>query len=152
MNQTLMQRAQCMRLNARLPKEFWAEAVNTACYLVNTSPSTAIDCKTRQEVWYGTSSDYSSLRIFGFPTYAHVNDGKLEPRAMKCIFLGYAKGVKGYRLWCTENDGTHKFIISRDVTFDESVARKWNLMILQGKVIVVLSKRWSLMPKLRIGY
>ncbi|KAI4328696.1 hypothetical protein L6164_021031 [Bauhinia variegata] len=57
-----------------------AEAVNTASYLVNRSPSTAIDCKTPQEVWYGTPSDYSGLRIFGYPTYAHVNNGKLEPR------------------------------------------------------------------------
>ena len=46
MNQTLLQRARCMRLNAGLSKEFWAEAVNTAVYLVNRSPSTAIDLKT----------------------------------------------------------------------------------------------------------
>ena len=39
---------------------------------------------------------------------------------MKCIFLGYATEVKRYRLWCTEKDRTPKFIISRDVTFDES--------------------------------
>ena len=31
--------------------------------------------------------------------------------------MGYAKGVKGYRLWCLEDS---KFIISRDVTFDEN--------------------------------
>ncbi|KAI4313021.1 hypothetical protein MLD38_037800 [Melastoma candidum] len=135
MNQTLMQRARCMWLNARLPKEFWAEVVNTASYLVNRSPSTAIDYKTLQKVWYGTSSDYFGLRIFGCSAYAHVNDGKLEPRAMKCIFLGYAKGVKGYRLWCTEKDRTPKFIISRDVTFDESAmfGQKRELDDLPGK-------------------
>ncbi|RVW33033.1 Retrovirus-related Pol polyprotein from transposon TNT 1-94 [Vitis vinifera] len=119
MNQTLVQRARCMRIDAGLSKKFWAEAVNTAAYLVNRSPSTAIDFKTPQEVWSGKPSNYSGLKIFGCPAYAHVSDGKLEPRAMKCIFLGYATGVKGYRLWCTE-DRTPKFIISRDVTFDES--------------------------------
>uniref|UniRef100_A0A2N9IN85 Integrase catalytic domain-containing protein n=1 Tax=Fagus sylvatica TaxID=28930 RepID=A0A2N9IN85_FAGSY len=43
------------------------------------SPSTALECKTPFEVWSGTPADYSSLRVFGCPTYAHVNDGKLEP-------------------------------------------------------------------------
>ena len=147
-----MQRARCMRLNADLSKQFWAEAVNTACYLVNRSPSIAIDLKTPQEVWSGKPSDYSGLRIFGCPAYAHVDDGKLEPRAMKCIFLGYATGVKGYRLWCTE-DRTPKFITSRDVTFNESAmfGRGRSLMILQVTKIRVLIRRWSLRLKLQGG-
>ena len=36
---------------------------------------------------------------------------------MKCIFLGYKYGVKGYKLWCPE---TKKLVISRDVIFDET--------------------------------
>ena len=108
-----------MRLNAGLSKIFWVEAVNTKSYLVNRSPSTTIDLKTPQEVWYETSSDYSGLRIFGCPAYAHVNNGKLEARAIKCIFLGYATGVKGYKLWCTNR--SPRFIISTDVTFNETV-------------------------------
>ncbi|KAJ4971061.1 hypothetical protein NE237_004160 [Protea cynaroides] len=40
-----------MLSNSGLEKDFWAEAVNTACYLVNRSPSTAIECKTPNEVW-----------------------------------------------------------------------------------------------------
>ncbi|RVW57769.1 Retrovirus-related Pol polyprotein from transposon TNT 1-94 [Vitis vinifera] len=95
MNQTLVQHARCMRIDTGLSKKFWAEAVNTAAYLVNRSPSTAIDFKTPQEVWSGKPSNYFGLKIFGCPAYAHVSDGKLEPRAMKCIFLGYATGVKG---------------------------------------------------------
>jgi hypothetical protein len=87
--------------------------------LVNCSPSTAIDCKTPYEVWSGTPADYSILKTFGCPAYCHVNDGKLEPRPKKCIFLGYADGVKGYRLWCSDLKSP-KFIISRDVVFDES--------------------------------
>ncbi|OMO73383.1 Integrase, catalytic core [Corchorus capsularis] len=115
MNQTVLQRARCMRLNAGLSKKFWAEAVNIAAYLANRSPSTAIDLKTPQEVWYDKPSDYSALRIFGCPAYVHVNDGKLEPRAIKCIFLGYGTGVKGYRLWHSDSNK-----VSRDVNFDES--------------------------------
>ena len=36
---------------------------------------------------------------------------------MKCIFLGYKSGVKGYKLWCPE---TKKLVISRDVIFYET--------------------------------
>ena len=107
-----------MLSNAGLSKCFWVEAVNTACYLVNRSPSTAIDFKTPEEVWSGTPANYSHLRVFCCPAYFHVNDGKLEPRAKKAIFLGYATGVKGYRLWFPDPKSP-KFI-SRDVTFDEN--------------------------------
>ena len=35
-----------MRLNTRLNEDFWAEAMNVVCYLVNKSPSIAIELKT----------------------------------------------------------------------------------------------------------
>ncbi|XP_070045780.1 uncharacterized mitochondrial protein AtMg00300-like [Nicotiana tomentosiformis] len=41
----------------------------------------------------GTPANYSDLNIFGCPAYMHVNDEKLEPKAKKHIFLGYASGV-----------------------------------------------------------
>jgi hypothetical protein len=59
------------------------------------------------------------LKTFGCPAYCHVNDGKLELKSKKCIFLGYVDGVKGYRLWCSDPK-SHKVIVSRDIVFDES--------------------------------
>jgi hypothetical protein len=88
MNMTLLERARCMLSNDGLSRDFWAEAINTTCYLVNHSPSTAIDCKTPYKVWSGTPADYSFLKPLGCPSYCQVNDGKLEPRSNKCIFLG----------------------------------------------------------------
>ncbi|KAE8734301.1 allyl alcohol dehydrogenase family protein [Hibiscus syriacus] len=68
-------------------KSFWAEAVNTAYYLVNRAPSTAIELKTPMDMWTGNAN-----------------------------FLGYADGVKGYRLW---DPTARKVIISKDVIFVE---------------------------------
>ena len=87
--------------------------------MVNRRPSIAIDFKTPEEVWSGIPANYSHLRVFGCPAYFHVNDGKLEPRAKKAIFLGYTIRVKGYRLWCPDLKSP-KFVISRDITFDEN--------------------------------
>ena len=42
----------------------------------------------------------------------------MEPRALKCRFLGYSEGVQGYRLWCV-NSKPRQCIISRDVRFHE---------------------------------
>ncbi|EOY30029.1 Uncharacterized protein TCM_037378 [Theobroma cacao] len=95
------------------------EIINTACYLVNRSPSTAIEFKTPKEVWSDKPADYSILRVFGCLVHAHVSDGKLELRETECIFLGYAYEVKGYQLWCTDCKFP-KFMVSRDVTFDKS--------------------------------
>jgi hypothetical protein len=93
--------------------------VSTTCYLVNRS--SFIECKTPEEVWSGKPIDYSNLKVFGCPAYFYVNEAKLEPRAKKYIFVGYPMNVKGYKLWCPN---LLKFLISRDVTFDESAMLK----------------------------
>ncbi|KAG8489761.1 hypothetical protein CXB51_017983 [Gossypium anomalum] len=117
MNRTIMEKVRCMLSNANLPKSFWAETASTACFFINQSPSVAIEKKTPQEVWSGNLANYSDLKIFRCPAYVHVDNGKLEPRSIKCVFLGYRASVKGYKLWCPEN---RKVVISRDVVFDKT--------------------------------
>ena len=119
MNRTLLERGCCMLQNASLSKDFWAEAVSTTCYLVNQSPASAIDFNTTKEIWSGNPQDYSNLRVFSCRAYFHIDQGKLEPRVKKCIFLGYASGVKGYRLRSLDSKSP-KLIIERNVTFNES--------------------------------
>ncbi|WVZ12209.1 hypothetical protein V8G54_016739 [Vigna mungo] len=118
MNRTILERVRYMLLGSGLSKAFWGEAANTAVYLINKSPSSALNIKTPMEVWSGRPADYSHLRVFGSLAFAHVRSDKLDSRAAKCIFLGYAEGIKGYRLW--RLDSPSKLIISRDVIFDET--------------------------------
>jgi len=119
MNITLLERTRAMLKAAGLGKSFWVEAVNTACYVINQSPSTAIELKTPMEIWAGKPADYSRLYIFGSPVYVMYNTqevSKLDSKSKKCVFLGYANGVKGYCLW---DPTAHKVVISRDVIFAE---------------------------------
>ncbi|KAH9679088.1 Integrase catalytic domain-containing protein [Citrus sinensis] len=116
---TLTERIRAMLRTASLPNLFWAEAAKTACYIVNRSPSTAIGLKTAMEMWTGKPADYSYLHAFGCSMYVMYNaqeKTKLGPKSRKTIFLGYADGVKGYRLW---DPTAHKIVISRDVMFIE---------------------------------
>jgi hypothetical protein len=119
MNRTLMEKARCMLSGAGIGQEFWAEAVGTACYLVNRSPSSALGDKTPQEVWTGKEPSLTHLKVFGCDAYVHVpkeNRSKLDKKAEKCIFIGYKDGLKGYKLW---NPETKKVVYSRDVVFRE---------------------------------
>ena len=71
--------------------------------------------------------DYSALQIFGCPTYSLVNSqkkDKLEFKSKKYIFIGFTKGVKGFRLWDPE---IRSAFTSRDVVFDEESILKEKL-------------------------
>eukprot|EP00253_Pinus_taeda_P024014 PITA_24014 len=119
MNKTLMERARSMLSGAGLGQEFWAEAVDTACYFVNRSPSSALEDKTPQEVWTGKKPSLSHLRVFGCDAYVHVpkeKRTKLDSKSEKCIFIGDKDGLKGYKLW---NPVTRKVVYSRDMVFRE---------------------------------
>jgi hypothetical protein len=58
------------------------------------------------------------MRVFGNIGYAHVPKElrkKLEPKSMKCIFLGYNTDSNTYHLWCIKE---RKIIINKDVSFN----------------------------------
>ena len=100
-NRTLVERMRAMLKTTGLPKTYWAEATKTAYYIINRSSSTAIEMKTPMEMWTSKPTNYSSLYIFRCPVCVMYNDTKrtkLDPKSRKCIFLGYADRVKGYRL------------------------------------------------------
>jgi hypothetical protein len=68
--------------------------------------------------------------VFGSIAWAHIIDEKrkaLKPKSEKCIFVGYSKYVKGYRLLQSH---CNEIIIIRDVKFDKNiVACKSNSML-----------------------
>jgi hypothetical protein len=124
MNRTLTERARSMRIQSGLPKQFWAEAINTAAYLINRGPSVPLEQRIPEEVWSGKEVNLSWLKVFGCIAYVHISDharGKLDPKSLKCTFIGYGGDEFGYRLW---DDQNKKIIRSRDVIFNEKLMYK----------------------------
>lgn len=83
-----------MRLNSRISKDLWAYVVSIAVYLLNRSPSIALDNKTTQEVWKGKEVDYSGIKIFRCLAYVNVpgdERSNLDAKSKQCIFLGIRK-------------------------------------------------------------
>ncbi|KAG8474731.1 hypothetical protein CXB51_031459 [Gossypium anomalum] len=93
MNRTIMEKVRCMLSNANLPKSFWAEVASIACFLINRSPSVAIEKKTPQVVWYGNPANYSDLKIFGCPTNRIRREIKSPKKYAKADLVTYALNV-----------------------------------------------------------
>jgi len=45
MNRTIIERVQSMRIHAGLPKQFWADTVNTMMYLINRGLTVPLNCE-----------------------------------------------------------------------------------------------------------
>ena len=121
-NRTIIESARSMLYHARLPLNFWAEAVNTAVFIRNRCPTVALsNDKTPYECWFNRKPDISHLRIFGSVCYVHIPDSqrtKLDAKSYKAIFVGYAPESKGYKVY---NLSSGRFAQSRNVIFNENV-------------------------------
>ena len=118
-NWTIMDMARSMLKEKHLPNEYWGEVVGFDVYILNRSSMKSMKERVIEEAWNGKSCHISHLRIFGFVAYAHVPKDlwkKLDDRSEKCIFIGYSKECKAYKIY---NPITKKYIISRDVEFKE---------------------------------
>jgi transposase InsO family protein len=69
-NQSVVEMVRCMLKSKGVPSKYWGEAINTAVYLLNRSPTKSLDGKTPYEAWHGKRPRVDHLRTFG--CIAHV--------------------------------------------------------------------------------
>ncbi|KAI5334699.1 hypothetical protein L3X38_024832 [Prunus dulcis] len=124
-NRTVVEMAKSMLHEKSIPYEFWAEAVNTAVYLLNRCPTKSLNKVTPFEAYTGRKPGIAHLKIFGSPCHVLIPLAlrhKLEENSHKCILVSYGLCEKGYKIF---DPSTRKIILSRDVHFDEDGLWKW---------------------------
>ena len=115
-NRTIVEMARCLLFEGNMTKGFWAEAVSTAVYLINRSPTRGHNL-TPEEAWNGRKPDLSHLRVFGTKAMVMIpkeKRRKWDPKSHECVLTGFDEETKGYRLYDHKKKQT---IISREVIF-----------------------------------
>ena len=122
-NRTVVEMARCMLKSKEMPAKFWEEAVKTAVYILNRSPTKGVADGAPYQAWFDKIPKVHHFKIFGClvhakNTYSHLP--KLVDRSVKTIMSGYEDGTKAYILLDPQKN---KIMVSRDVLFEEE--KKW---------------------------
>ncbi|RVW17578.1 Retrovirus-related Pol polyprotein from transposon RE1 [Vitis vinifera] len=107
-----------------MPTQFWGDSILTATYLINRMPSRVLSFVTPLQKFHeffphSRLDAHLPLRVFGSTVFVHIHGpkrNKFDPRALKCVFLGYSSTQKGYKCY---DPISQKLYVSLDVTFFE---------------------------------
>ncbi|CAN1149827.1 Retrovirus-related Pol polyprotein from transposon TNT 1-94 [Linum perenne] len=120
-NRTLIEIARTLLNDFNLPKNFWGEAVSTACYVTNRALIRSSLKKTPYELLKGRKPNIGYFHPFGckcFILNSKDNLGKFDAKSDEGVFLGYSSHSKAFRVY---NKRTFKVEESINVVFDESI-------------------------------
>ena len=76
----------CMIQSKGLSLQYWPEAINSANYIVNSTPTKFLQGITLKEAWSKIKPDVSHFCVFGCEAWAHILDEKwkyLQPKSEK---------------------------------------------------------------------
>jgi hypothetical protein len=118
-NHILVEIARTMLDKHRNPRRFWADAINTACYITNRIFLRLILHLTPFELRFSRMLSVSHIRPFGCKCFALKcgNLDKFESCSSDGILLGYTPHGRSYRVFNLE---TNTIVESCDVTFNET--------------------------------
>jgi hypothetical protein len=119
-NITLLDMARTMLDEYKIPDQFWAEAINTACYSINRLYLHWILKKTSYELLTGKKPNISYFRVFVSKCFILIKRGrnsKFAPKAVEGFLLGYDSNTMAYRVF---NKSTGLVEVSCDIVFVET--------------------------------
>jgi hypothetical protein len=108
--------------------------VVTTVYILNRSPTKALNGKTPYEAWHGCTPVVSHLRVFSCLAFGkelgHIS--KLDDRSTPGVFIGYTESSKAYRI---PDPGIQRVRTTRDVVFDEGRGWTWDKAVDDGSTL-----------------
>ncbi|RDY07811.1 hypothetical protein CR513_08019, partial [Mucuna pruriens] len=124
-NSHLLEVARTLLFQMSVTNVYWGEAVLNTTYLINRLPTRVLNGISQIKhmlSFFPSSPLMLSLpsRVFGCVAFVHSHDphhGKLDPRAIKCVFIGYPSNKKGFKCY---HPLSCRFFVSMDVTFHET--------------------------------
>ena len=103
-NRHLLEVVRASLIEAHMPLSYWGHALISTVYLINRVPSSTIDFRTPSQALIEAIVAPIGLNlpphVFGCVAFVHLHKrqrNKLTPRALRCVFLGYAAYQKGHR-------------------------------------------------------
>lgn len=128
-------------------------------YLMNRVPSSVLHFKTPFEKLsaYGNIPSNLTLtpRVFGCVAFVHLHKHqrtKLDPCALKCVFVEYLPHKKGYKCY---HPPTRQFYVTMDVTFSEAemyFSRPTSTSSLQGEMSVEEPNWMIVLPDVNMAF
>ena len=97
----LLNVVRALMIQSHLPKIYWSYSVIHVMYIINMLPTLVLNYSSPHEMLYKTKADFNGLKVFSSLCYANTlstNRRKFDPRASKCLFIGFKRGTKGYIL------------------------------------------------------
>ncbi|WJX25548.1 hypothetical protein P8452_14576 [Trifolium repens] len=104
-NRTIQESARVMLHAKNIPYHFWAEAMNTACYVHNRVTLRKGTTSTLYELWKDRKPTVKHFHIFGSECFILADREprrKLDPKSDKGFFLGYSTNSRAYRVYNTK--------------------------------------------------
>ena len=90
-NRHLLEVTRALMFAMNVPKVYWGDVVLTTAYLINRMLLQTLDFRCPIELIQGSQTYNIPPKVFGCICFVHKYvGGKLDPRALKCVFVGYS--------------------------------------------------------------
>ena len=135
----LLECTRALLIQQNVSKSYWGEVALTSAYVINRIPSRVLGCKSPLETLSQFNPNIRSSfnlapRVFWCTSFVHIHNhnwGKLDPRALKCVFVGYSP--------------TRKLYVSAGVTFVQNKPY-FSTPYLQGELSILEDEELAIPP------